>query len=162
MLQVARRGLEGPAEERDVAEPGHLGHGVLVDVADQPADHDRLAVAHHHGVLDLAARERRADLVDVADVCLERLVDAGDLLEDVEAQAVALGDLGRHPQRHADVLALDVDGGREARSSVGVLTVVGVCTRLLMIGMLLPIRISASSLSEVRMCGAEMMLVPAS
>ena len=50
----------------------------------------------------------------------------------------------------------------ERPESSGVLTVVGVCTRLLMIGMLLPIRISASSLSEVRMCGAEMMLVPAS
>ena len=33
------------------------------------------------------------------------------------------------------------------------------CTRLVMIGMLLPTRISASSLSDVRMCGAEMMLM---
>ena len=46
---------------------GHLGRDVVVDVADQPADHDRLAVADHDGVLDLAARERDADLVDVAD-----------------------------------------------------------------------------------------------
>ena len=36
------------------------------------------------------------------------------------------------------------------------------CTRLVMIGMLLPTLISASSLSEVRMFGAEMMLMPLS
>jgi hypothetical protein len=52
--------------------------------------------------------EGGADLVDVADVALDLVVEIGDLLEDLEAHGIALGDLWRHTQGHADVLPLDV------------------------------------------------------
>ena len=39
---------------------------------EQAADHDRLAVAHHDGVLDAAVGERDADVLGVSDACLER------------------------------------------------------------------------------------------
>ena len=112
--------LEEPAQDRDIAQPRHLGDGVAVVVAEHPADHDRLAVGHHHRVLDATVGERDADGLRVAGDRDQRLVDVGDLLEDLEAKRVALGDLGRHPQRHADVLALDVHPRKflEARTRI--------------------------------------------
>src|SRR5262249_59632157 len=59
LLELALDGLEGPADDRDVAEPRDLGDVVAVVVGEDPADHDGLAVGDEHGVLDAAGRQRR-------------------------------------------------------------------------------------------------------
>ena len=100
--------LEEPAEVRDVAKEGDTAHGVGVRLVDQATDRHGLAVVHDDRVLDLAVAEGDADLLGGTDV-LRELRDLGDLLEDVQAERVALADLGRDPERDADVLPIDVD-----------------------------------------------------
>ena len=103
--------LERPAEDRDVAQPGHLGLVVVLHVGEDPADHHGLAVAHVDGVLDLAVGRGRARASCRSPASAGH--DLADLLEDVQANGVALADLRGHAQGHADVLARDVLRGLE-------------------------------------------------
>src|SRR5439155_4644825 len=102
---------EEVAEDRDAAEVGD-GPCVGADgVGEEPPDHDRLPVARGHRRARGADGGGGADQRGVAHAGGGGRVDVGDLLEEGEAHEVVGGDLRRHAERDADVVALD--GGEQ-------------------------------------------------
>jgi hypothetical protein len=91
LARGVRGPLEGPAQNRDVSEPGDLVHDLTLSLLDDAADHHRLAVLNVDRVLHGPLREGDAEVR-----AGRRGDDLADLLEDVQANRVALADLGRH------------------------------------------------------------------